>query len=67
MDNQILNYKQASEVLGIKVQTLYAMVCLKKIPHIRLSPRLVRFSKKELEQILEQNHVPVKNHVKRDS
>ena len=39
----LLNYQQLTDRLGIKKNTLYAMVCRKRIPHIRISGRMVRF------------------------
>jgi len=39
----LLNYEQAAKRLGLKIGTLYALVSTKKIPHIRLSKRIVRF------------------------
>jgi len=46
---KLLTYKQVSEQLGIKLATLYAMVHRREIPHLRLGPRMVRFSLSEIE------------------
>jgi excisionase family DNA binding protein len=44
-----LNYKQAAELLGVPVGTLYAWVFQGKIPHHRFGKRLVRFLKQDLD------------------
>lgn len=56
-----LSYQEAREFLGMKHGTLYSLVSRRQIPHIRLSPRLVRFSLRELEFWLESNAVPAKS------
>jgi excisionase family DNA binding protein len=43
-----LNYKQVSELTGMPLGTLYSLVHQKRIPHIRLGKRLVRFSKLQI-------------------
>ncbi|MCB9026760.1 MAG: helix-turn-helix domain-containing protein [Bdellovibrionaceae bacterium] len=55
--DEIINYNTAAEFLGIKIGTLYSMVSRKEIPHIRLSPRLVSFSKQVLSDWLSQRHI----------
>jgi excisionase family DNA binding protein len=55
--NGLLTYKQAARRLGMNVNTLYAWVCQKKIPHKRLSRRLVRFDADELERWIAERHV----------
>lgn len=50
---QHLTYEEAAKFLGIKKTTLYSLVCQKRIPHVRLSSRMVRFPKKMLEDWLE--------------
>jgi excisionase family DNA binding protein len=52
-----MKYKEAAEFLGIPVGTLYALVCRRRIPHIRMSARLVRFSKAELESWIRSHSV----------
>lgn len=54
---RLLNYKETSNFLGIKISTLYSLVCRKQIPHHRFSSRLVRFHPKELSQWIEDNKV----------
>lgn len=47
--SKYLDYREAADLLGLKVATLYSKVSRKEIPHIRLSPRLVRFERSALE------------------
>jgi len=54
MSHEHLKYIEAAAFLNVPVGTLYAMVSRGTIPHIRISRRLVRFSKKELEQWLKE-------------
>ena len=58
----LLSYQQASAVLGIPVGTLYALVHQKRIPHIRLSGRMVRFHPDALHAWLEERIVSVTPH-----
>jgi excisionase family DNA binding protein len=44
-----VGYPGAEEFTGLKRNTLYAMVHHHRIPHIRLSSRMVRFDLDELE------------------
>ncbi len=46
---RLLSYSQASEMLNVKVNTLYGWVARKVIPFVRLGPRVVRFDRAELE------------------
>ncbi len=55
--DEYLSYEQVSKLLNVKKETVYAWVCRKKIPHIRLGPRNVRFSRKKLEEWLERSNV----------
>jgi hypothetical protein len=45
--------------MGINVGTLRAMVCRKRIPHIRISPRVVVFDIDELDRWLAERRVDV--------
>lgn len=58
-DEALGGYKEASQWLGFPPGTLYSLVHAKRIPHIRLGKRLVRFSRPELERWLASNSVPV--------
>ena len=51
MNNEIqpmLRPKDVSEMLGVALGTVYAWVHRMKIPHHRLSPRLVLFKRKDI-------------------
>ncbi len=48
MDTNLVNYKQAAEMIGLPLGTLYALVSQKRIPHVRLGKRLVMFSIPEI-------------------
>ena len=54
---RILTYAQAADLLAVPVGTLYAWVHLRRIPHIRISKRLVRFQRAELERWIEARRV----------
>ena len=45
VDDELLTYSGAAALLGLKLGTLYSMVARREIPHVRLGPRLVRFSR----------------------
>jgi excisionase family DNA binding protein len=63
-----LTYAEASKLLGIKLATLYSLVARRRIPHIKLGPRLVRFPKEELLKWLEDNLVmPVRQKSKQEN
>ena len=48
-NEQIGGYEFASKITGISKNTLYALVFKKRIPHIKLNRRFIRFSKNDLE------------------
>lgn len=56
---KMLEYGRAAELLGIPLGTLYEWVCRKKVPHVRLGPRLVRFDADDLKAWLESRKIPV--------
>ncbi len=58
--DELGGYPQASKWLGIPITTLYSMVCQKRIPHIRLSGRMVRFRRSEIDKWLAANAVSIK-------
>lgn len=58
---QLLSYHDVAELTRIPLGTLYSLVNRRRIPHIRLGPRLVRFSADELNDWLAQNHVGVRD------
>jgi excisionase family DNA binding protein len=55
---EMLGYHDAAAMLGVPVGTVYAWVARRRIPHVRLGPRLVRFRRAELERWIEARHVP---------
>ena len=48
MESEMLDYRQAARLCGLKVGTLYSMVARREIPHVRLGRRLVRFRRPSL-------------------
>jgi len=56
-DDVMLDYADAAALTGIKLNTLYSMVAKKQIPHVRITTRLVRFSRRALLAWLEERTV----------
>lgn len=54
-----LTYAQTAELLGVKQGTLYAWVSRRVIPFVRLSPRVVRFRRVDLDTWLAERQVEV--------
>ena len=54
---EFLSYDDLSSYLGVPKETLYAWVHHKKIPHIRITGRLIRFRRSEVLQWLDDKHV----------
>ncbi len=54
---KLIDYGAAAELLGIPLGTLYEWVSRKKLPHVRLGPRLVRFDEDELRDWLNTRRV----------
>ena len=44
----LMGYADAARALGVPLGTLYAWVSTKRIPHHRLGPRIVKFSRHRL-------------------
>jgi excisionase family DNA binding protein len=57
MDDELLTYDQAAKLVNLKIGTLYALVSQKRVPHVRLGRRLVRFSRSELNAWLRRHAV----------
>lgn len=55
--DEYLDYEQASRILNVRRATLYSWVCRRRIPHIRLGPRCIRFSRLELCEWLDARRV----------
>jgi excisionase family DNA binding protein len=55
---EMLSYRDAARMLGVPVSTVYGWAHRRQIPHLRLSSRMVRFRRDELEKWLEARYVP---------
>ncbi len=58
MREELISYREAAAMLGIAVGTLYSWVSRHRIPHIRMSPRCVRFDKVAIGDWIDSNAVP---------
>ena len=58
-EESLLCYRHAAKVLGLPLGTLYSLVSQRRIPHIRLGPRLVRFRQHDLRVWIAANRVGV--------
>ena len=56
---EFIDYKKASQVLGIPMGTLYSWVSKKHVPHHRFGPRLVRFEVAELDKWVVSHRVSI--------
>ena len=56
-DAPLLTYQQAATRLGITLSTLYSLVHQRRVPHVRLGPRFVRFKPAELDAWVEAHRV----------
>ena len=62
--NKLLNMDEASDLLGIKKSTLYALVMRKQIGHKKFG-KLTRFSMDDIQEYINEHHVePVKNEIR---
>lgn len=59
-DDELLTYTQAGRLLNLRTNTLYSLVSRSQIPHLRLGPRIVRFSRAALELWMREGEVPVR-------
>jgi excisionase family DNA binding protein len=55
----MLDYSAAAKRLGVPLGTLYALVCRRLIPHVRLGPRFVRFESAALDQWIAERRIGV--------
>ena len=53
MERNLLTYQEISKLLNIKIATLYSLVSRRRIPHIRLSGKMVRFDQEQIERWLD--------------
>lgn len=60
---EMLTYQGLSRMTGIRVGTLYAMVCRNEVPHYRLAARIIRFSTKEIAAWMAGRHQPAREPV----
>lgn len=54
MDNDLIDHDELAVYLKVKKGTIYAKVSRREIPFIRISGRLVRFSKRAIDAWLEE-------------
>jgi len=45
---EMMNYRQTADLIGIKLGTLYSMVSRREVPHVRVGRRLIRFPRTEM-------------------
>ena len=55
--DDLIDARAVSELLGIPIGTIHAMVCRRQIPHFKISPRITRFSRAEIFAWLEEKRV----------
>jgi excisionase family DNA binding protein len=56
----MLTYQALARATGIRVATLYAMVCRGEVPHFRLGPRIIRFAAREIAEWMAARHQPAR-------
>ncbi|MBL6976169.1 MAG: helix-turn-helix domain-containing protein [Deltaproteobacteria bacterium] len=61
MKNRFMGYEETATFLNMKVGTLYAKVCRKEVPHVRLSGRCVRFDLDELQKWIDDHKIPAED------
>ncbi len=57
----LMTYEQCAAFLAVPVNTLYSMVNRRQLPFVRLSKRLVRFSRRALAEWVRERSVAVRN------
>lgn len=57
MPQDYLDYQETSQLLKVPVGTLYSWVSQRKIPHVRITERTIRFRREDLEQWLDERRV----------
>ncbi len=60
MQKRLITIKEASEYLGISVNTLYSWVSQKKIDYVKMG-RLTKFDLKTIDKFIENNTVEAAN------
>ena len=54
------SYAELSQLTGLNIGTLYAMVGQKRIPHYRIGPRHVVFDQKEIQKWFDEKRIGIK-------
>lgn len=54
--NNLLNVAEVAGILGVKLETVYAWIHTKQIPHYKIG-RLVKFKSKEIEEWIQSKRV----------
>lgn len=57
----LLDYRGVAQRLGIPVGTVYGLVCQRRIPHVRLGPRFVRFDPDEVDRWVDARRVSARD------
>lgn len=60
MQKRLITIKEASEYMGISVNTLYSWVSQKKIDYVKMG-RLTKFDIKSIDKFIENNSVEAVN------
>jgi excisionase family DNA binding protein len=58
-EDEILDYSAAEKVTGISKSTLYQLVHQKRIPHLKIGSRFIRFHKSKIVEWLKSHEVSV--------
>jgi excisionase family DNA binding protein len=53
----LVSYREVAARLGVPIGTVYAMVAQRRIPHVRLGKRLVRFRPEDVEEYVKSRRV----------
>ena len=56
---QLIGYAELAELLGVEIQTLRTWICSGRhnLPHVRISPRCVRFRRGDVERWIEERSI----------
>lgn len=58
MDNELLTVPETAALLRLKISTIRAWVCQRKIPFVKLGGRLVRIRRSDAEALIADSLVP---------
>lgn len=59
--SRLLNIDEVAGLLGLRPKTIYALVCRRQIPHVKLSPGkggALRFEEAAIQKYIEARRVP---------